>query len=117
MSWYVSKIVFQIICGEGYHKPQFDEQVRLIQAADAEEAFQKASSIGVQEEEAFYNDKQQLVQWKFIDVCDLTALGDIIEGAELCSMVKEINDASLYINFVHDKAKTIKEKFSSELLT
>ena len=30
MNWYLSKIIFRIICGEGRHTPQFDEHLRLI---------------------------------------------------------------------------------------
>ena len=41
MKWYLAKIVFQIICGDGKHTAQFDEQLRLIAAADEDEAFGK----------------------------------------------------------------------------
>ena len=34
MKWYLAKLVYRIICGEGNHKPQFDEQLRLIYAED-----------------------------------------------------------------------------------
>jgi hypothetical protein len=27
MKWYLAKMVFRIICGEGEHTPQFDEQL------------------------------------------------------------------------------------------
>ena len=46
MKWYLAKIVFQIICGEGMHTPQFDEQLRLIEAANEDLAFEKASTLG-----------------------------------------------------------------------
>ena len=46
MNWYLSKIIFRIVCGEGQHTPQFDEQLRLIAASDEQEAFQKALAIG-----------------------------------------------------------------------
>ncbi len=29
MKWYLAKLVFRIICGEGNHTPQFDEQFVL----------------------------------------------------------------------------------------
>ena len=32
MNWYLAKIVYRIICGQGNHTAQFDEQLRLIQA-------------------------------------------------------------------------------------
>jgi hypothetical protein len=46
MNCYLAKIVYRIICGEGKHMPQFDEQLRLIYAEDDFHAFQKARIIG-----------------------------------------------------------------------
>ena len=53
MKWYLAKMVFRIICGEGEHTPQFDEQLRLVAGLTKEEAFQKAREMGRKEEEAF----------------------------------------------------------------
>ena len=53
MNWYLTKIVFRIVCGEGKHTPQFDEQLRVIAADNKEEAFYKARAIGKDEEEFF----------------------------------------------------------------
>ena len=39
MNWYLAKLVFRIICGEGNHAAQFDEQLRLVNAFTKEEAF------------------------------------------------------------------------------
>ena len=65
MNWYLAKMVFRIVCGEGEHTPQFDEQLRLVAAATKEEAFHKAQEMGQQEEDTFFNRKEQLVQWEF----------------------------------------------------
>jgi hypothetical protein len=46
MNWYLAKIVYRIICGDGDHTAQFDEQLRLIYAANKEDAFYKAQHIG-----------------------------------------------------------------------
>ena len=50
MKWYLAKIVYRIICGDGNHTAQFDEQLRLIEAEDDMHAFQKARITGDQEE-------------------------------------------------------------------
>ena len=34
MKWYLAKLIYRIICGDGTHTPQFDEQLRLIHAED-----------------------------------------------------------------------------------
>ena len=58
MQWYLAKIVFRIICGDGNHSSQFDEQLRLISANNEDEAFYKAQSLGKQEEDSFLNVQQ-----------------------------------------------------------
>jgi Domain of unknown function (DUF4288) len=104
MNWYLAKVVFQVICGNGNHTAQFDEQLRLIEAADEQEAFYKAQQIGVQEADVFLNDRQQLVQWKFIDVCELHPLNELINGAEMYSRITEVDSATQYIETIHRKA-------------
>jgi len=108
MNWYLTKIVYQIICGRGSHTPQFDEQLRLISANDEHEAFSKAQRIGVLEEESFFNQQQQLVKWKFIDVCELYKISELTDGAEMYSRIQEADDADRFIEMVHSKAEYIQ---------
>lgn len=115
MNWYLAKIVFQIICGEGKHTPQFDEQLRIIQAIDEEAAFAKAVSIGTSEQDTFYNQKEQLVQWRFVNVSELYQIS-LIDEAELHSKITEVDHAEEYINFVNRKAEQIQNKYSHNLL-
>lgn len=115
MKWYVAKLVFQIICGDGQHAAQFDEQLRLVKAANEDEAFELATELGANETDTFYNQRNQLVQWKFINISELYELS-MIEGAELHSKISEADDALDYINLVNAKAEHIKEKYSHKLL-
>jgi hypothetical protein len=46
MNWFLAKIIYQIICGDGDHTPQFDEQLRLVQAESKLKAIQKAKQVG-----------------------------------------------------------------------
>jgi len=116
MKWYLAKIVFQIICGDGDHMAQFDEQLRLIAAGNEDDAFEKATRIGNNEEDSFYNLKQQLVRWQFINVSELYFLSDLIDGAEMYSRINEVDDADAYISFVQDRAESIKRKHTHQLL-
>ena len=116
MKWYLAKIVFQIICGDGDHTAQFDEQLRLIAASDEDEAFEKASAMGINEEDSFYNLKQQLVRWQFINVSELYHLSELIDGAEMYSRINEVDDANAYITFVHRRAESIRRKQTHQLL-
>lgn len=116
MNWYLAKIVYQIICGEGDHSAQFDEQLRLIYGRDEDEAYEKAIETGYQEEDTFYNDKQQMVKWKFINIAELYRISQFINGAELYSQIKEADDGEAYRDLIHSKAKAIREKSMHQLL-
>lgn len=108
MNWYLGKLVFRIICGEGHHTPQFQEQLRLIAAADKQGAFVKAKEIGEASEDVLLNVKQQLVQWKFINVSELYELNGWNDGAELYSRIEESDDAENFIAFTNRKAADIE---------
>jgi hypothetical protein len=116
MNWYLSKIVFRITCGDGVHKPQYDEQLRLISAPGKEEAFIKAQEIGKEEEVSFFNQKQQLVRWQFINVTEICLLNKMIDGAELYSRVTEEESAELYEYVVNRKSQNIFSNDVVELL-
>jgi hypothetical protein len=116
MNWYLGKLVFRIICGNGDHTPQFDEQLRLISAFNKHEAFLKAREIGAACEEVIINAKQQLVQWKFINISELYKLNGWIHGAELYSRVNEADDADNYIAFTNKKAADIESGSTHEIL-
>ena len=116
MKWFLAKLVFRIVCGQGEHTAQFDEQLRLIAASNENQAFEKASTMGLDEGETFYNQKQQLVQWQFVNVSELYHLSELIDGAELYSRINEVDDADAYINFVNRKAESIQHKQMHQLL-
>lgn len=116
MNWYLAKIVYRIVCGNGDHTPQFDEQLRLICAASKEVAFYKAQHTGKKEEETFYNLKEELVQWQFINVSELYKIGEMIDGAELYSRIEERDDGDRYADIVNKKAQGILLSDSHQLL-
>ena len=116
MNWYITKIIYQIICGRGEHTAQVDEQLRLINASDEMEAYEKAKHIGTLEEDVFSNEKRELVQWKFIGVAELYKLSHLIDGAEVYSRITETDDADAYIQHVWRKEASIREKTTHQLL-
>ena len=116
MNWYLAKMVFRIICGDGNHTAQFDEQLRLISAGSKEEAFHKAQLLGGREDEMFFNNNQQLVQWQFVSVSELYQLNDLIDGAEVYSRIEEKENADTYLHIVHQKAEQIRFGNTLEML-
>jgi hypothetical protein len=116
MNWFLAKMVYRIICGDGDHKPQFDEQLRLIKAHDEFHAFQKAQLIGEREQDDFLNAAQKPVLWKFINVSELQKLEDLIDGAEMYSKICEEEDADFFIRVTHLKAARILENSMNKSL-
>ena len=107
MNWYLTKLVYQIISGEGNHTAQFDEQLRLIMAQTPVEAFQKAQTIGKAEEEIFFNRNRQPVRWQFIDISELQLIPSLGDGTEIYSRIEEKESADSYIHIVRKKSQAI----------
>ncbi|MBX3256940.1 MAG: DUF4288 domain-containing protein [Chitinophagaceae bacterium] len=116
MNWFLAKIVYRIVCGEGDHTPQFDEQLRLVAATNEKEALHKAYAIGQQEEDCFYNTADKLVQWKFINVTDLFSITEMTDGAEVYSRIEEKDNGDQYTELIHRRAAYLKMNPSLRLL-
>lgn len=116
MNWWLAKIVFRIVCGDGNHTAQFDEQLRLISADKKEEAFQKAQLLGSRGEEMFFNNNRQVIHWQFVNVSDLYKLSELIDGAELYSRIEEKDNGDSYVQWVNEKAVLIESGNTLELL-
>lgn len=98
MNWYLVKIIFQITCGSGNHKPQFDEQLRLIAAGDAYVAIEKARTLAKAEDEQCRSNEAGIVQWKYIAITAVYPFTSMMDGAELFSTVTEEEHASARIH-------------------
>lgn len=110
MNWYVVKLIFRIISGEGRHNPQFDEQLRLISATSDIEAYQKAKRIGLDAQDDFLNNAKQHVKWQFIDVAEINSLNELGDGTELYYQIHETENADLYIAWAHHKSSLLAIK-------
>lgn len=109
MKWYLAKIVYRIICGDGDHTPQFDEQLRLIEANDNFQAFQKARLLGHREQDNFMNVDNKPVYWKFLDVTELLEMNNFSDGLEIYSEIKEEPQDKEYISFIKRKADYLQQ--------
>lgn len=107
MNWYLAKLVYQIIYGNGLYDAQFSEQLRLIEATDDVHAFTKAQLLGHKEESTLCHETDMLIQWKFINVCELTVLKDIADGAEVMSQLIEPSNAKLYVKTTQRQASQL----------
>ena len=116
MEWYLAKLVYRIICGSGSHTAQFDEQLRLVVAEDELHAYNKAQKIGENEQESFYNQNKQLVNWKFINVTELHKLEQLSDGAEVYSRIYEEEDGENYQHVVQVKSRYLSEYCTEQFL-
>ena len=114
MNWYMAKLVYQFICGNGKHTAQFNEQLRLIVAEDPLHAFYKARLIGERETLCIINNGLP-IQWKFIDVIEILPVDNLSDGAELWSFMNEDTDAELYIRNTRQRAGRLLEQGMHEL--
>lgn len=116
MKWWLAKLVYQIVCGDGNHTAQFDEQLRVILAEDEFHAFQKARSIGEKEQDDFLNAQFKPVQWKFIDVPEIYSMNALLDGAEMYSRIREEENADIYIRITQLKASHLLENTAKQCI-
>jgi hypothetical protein len=107
MTWYVIKLVYQIMTESG--KPQFDVQLRLIRADELEWAIEKAHTMGRLGETMFSNQNLNQVRWKFVGVSDLIPLAGIEDGVQLYSETKVFKNATGFVEVVKNRAARILE--------
>lgn len=107
MNWYIAKIIFQIK-GKGMHRPQFDEHLRLIEADSVEEALLNARILGITLEDSIINNQHGPVTWEFVNVMELMEVKEWRHGMEIYSHVREIEDVTHYVNYVHDRAANLQ---------
>ncbi len=105
MNWYLVKLVFQVLSGNGTHTPQFDEQVRLIRADEVNWAYEKATVIGWLEQRCFLNNSEEKVEWRFIDVAEIHQVPNPEDGVLLFSSTEEPEDGDAYVELIKARAQ------------
>lgn len=109
MDWFIAKIVYEIICGPGNHTAQFDEQLRLIKAANEKDAYRQAITIGEAEAVCFPNIKSELVQWNFMAVTEIFPITDFTHGAEIWSRIREEDQPASYRDQILKRAGSLAQ--------
>lgn len=113
MKWYIAKVVFHIKIHDGNTSSQFDEQCLLIQAASEADALNKAADIGKAEEEGFINDRNNLVQWNFIDVVAICEIQEWKHGSTLYSKTSEFEEPDDHIYYAEKRGESLRQKWGS----
>jgi hypothetical protein len=115
MNWYLTKMVFRILCGAGTHKAQFDEQLRIILAPDAEAALDKARRFA-EEEKSHASNAYGTVKWQFVNVTEIYRINNYIDGAEIFSQLSEADNGDLYEEKMNRKAANTLHNLQNRLL-
>ena len=102
--YYIAKLIWQIKIPTNSISSEFDEQLRIVKACNAEEAIKKALQIGHDNEETFINSKGEHVSWLFINVEFVKEIVSFDDGTEICSQTINATDASQFIKDIHVKA-------------
>jgi len=108
MNWYIAKLIFQIESTEAKNQSQFDEQIRLIEAATEQEALQKSMSLGEQEQHILPDGSRNSVRWNFVHVTELFKLNQLADGAEIYYKITEPENPKRYLDSIAKKAKLIQ---------
>lgn len=108
MPMFIAKIVFNIVTGQEGSRSQFEEQLRLVDAVNLEEAYLKARAIGIGEEEELLRDGQPSIKWQFVDVTDLLPLPSLTTGSEIYSQIHETEESREYIHNIHQRGMALR---------
>jgi hypothetical protein len=107
MNWYIAKLIFRIISGDGNHNAQFDEQLRLIAADNEALAIEKANAAGTVGQDSFLNAKRETVRWEFIGVTEVNSVATLTDGAEIYYRLREVEDADAYMVTIRRKVNLL----------
>ena len=91
--FFVAHIIFSISCQDVF-TDQYEEQLRLIEAADEGSAIEAAKILAAKEEGNFIDRHGRIMSWKFIAVKDIMEVS-LSHGVMLHSCIKEIQPATL----------------------
>ena len=116
MNWYLAKLVYRIERRAEDSCTQFDEQLRLVQAQDAESALYRAEAIGKQEEDCLDEWQQHEIRWRFINVAEMYRITEWLDGAELYSQIRDSDHPETYIATIDRKAALLRERTIPQLL-
>jgi len=91
LHWYVAVLVFESSITEGWSDPSVDIQFRLIRAADADAAFERALNLGKEGERAYENPYGQTCVWSFRGLKDLQEVIDeeLVDGVEVYGFIED----------------------------
>jgi len=109
MKWFAVNCIYQIVCGEGKHSPQFNEQTRLIHAANLVHALEKVKTQAGEYNTSFKNCEGERVIWKFIGIGSISEIDKPGDGTEVASKILEPKSVEMYLEELKHRNKLLTE--------
>jgi len=114
MKWFLVRYIYQIVSGDGNYNAQFDEQLRLIMATNANTALRKAEDLANGFQPPFRNCRNEMVTWKFLCIADLHEIQMPEDGAEVASILHEPSDVPSFLDVIEQRNAFLKEHIQCE---
>lgn len=92
MKAFIAQVIYKIEC-EGQRTDQYEEQWRLVYAANDRGALDEARKVSKDEEAVMVDRHGRTVEWKLVAVKDLQEV-DLANGGLLFSMIREAEPVS-----------------------
>ncbi len=108
MNRFLIKLNFQIRIADD--STRFDEQLRVTDALNEEEAIFKGLALGRREETLYLNSEAEEVSWKFLGVTDVINLTTMKTGDLVTERLTRKTDHASYTAFLKKKSLEIQVK-------
>jgi hypothetical protein len=116
MEHFLVKLVFQIKKTISGRLTEFDEQFRFVKAENYTQALKIAEEIGRSEEISFLTTSQKELNWKFIGVMELFALGNLSNKSLVFQTTHETTNTKGFISFVNQRAEILRNSPNTQPL-
>jgi hypothetical protein len=108
MNRFLIKLNFQIRIADD--NSRFDEQLRVIDALNEEEAIFKGVALGRSEETLYLNNEAEEVNWKFLGITDVLNVTAMKSGEMVSERLSRKTDHASYTAFLKKKSIEIQVK-------
>jgi hypothetical protein len=115
MNYFLVKIIYRIFSGDSCTQ-QFDEQLRLVLAANETAALQKARQLGLQGQEVLINTNGKTVRWELIGIAEIHELNPVNDGAEVWSRITELEQPDLFLEGIRNKSAALRLRHEPHFL-
>jgi len=109
MKWFSVNCIYRVVCGEGKLSPQFNEQIRLLQANSRLEALEKINQNANKYNLPFKNCNGEQVNWEFLGIGSLIEITKPEDGVEVAAKILEPKSVERYLENLAHRTRLLTE--------